>query len=144
MTLHRGGYALLALLTAAAPCALAADISAPKGVDYYKDVRGAIVFKTYCVLCHGTKADGNGRAAGNYDPRPADLTRSTAPDEYKELIIRRGGAAIGRSQHMPPWGQELTDEQIRDVIYYLGVINVKHRSRRSAAAADKLTLQQSR
>ena len=143
MTMQRCGYALLALLTAAAACASAADTGPPRSVDYYKDVRGAIVFKTYCVLCHGTKADGNGRAAGNYDPRPADLTRSTAPDEYKELIIRRGGAAIGRSQYMPPWGQELTDEQIRDVIYYLGVVNIKHRPKPSAAA-DKVTLQQTR
>lgn len=98
----------------------------PKGVDYYKDVRGAIVFKTYCALCHGTKADGNGRAARNYEPRPANLTRSSVSDEYKEAIIRGGGVAVGRSRFMPPWGQELTDEQVRDVIYYLSVINVRN------------------
>ena len=95
-----------------------------KGVDFYQDVRGSIVFKTYCILCHGIKADGTGRAAGNYNPRPANLTTSIATDAYKEAIIRKGGAAMGRSQFMPPWGLELTDEQIKDVVFYLGVINV--------------------
>lgn len=97
-----------------------------KGVDFYQDVRGSIVFKTYCILCHGIKADGTGRAAGNYNPRPANLTISIATDAYKEAIIRKGGAAMGRSQFMPPWGLELSDEQIKDVVFYLGVINVNN------------------
>ena len=90
----------------------------PKPVDY-TDVRGSIVFRTYCALCHGYKADGNGRAARNYSPRPANLVMSTATDEYMALIIRKGGVGVGRSQFMPPWGDELTDEQIVDVIYFL-------------------------
>ena len=95
-------------------------------VEYYRDVRGAIVFKTYCVLCHGPRGDGQGRAAMNYSPPPADLTRSESTDEYKERIIRKGGPALGRSQFMPPWEQELTPEQIQDVVFYLKVINVNH------------------
>lgn len=91
----------------------------------FTDVRGSIVFRTYCALCHGYKADGNGRAARNYTPRPANLTLSTATDEYRALIIRKGGAAVGRSQFMPPWGNELTEEQISDVVYYLNAIAVK-------------------
>ncbi len=97
-----------------------------KGVDFYQDVRGSIVYKTYCILCHGVKADGSGRAAGNYNPRPANLTISAATDSYKEAIIRKGGAAMGRSEFMPPWGLELSDEQIKDVVFYLGVINVNN------------------
>lgn len=131
---NRFWYTVLALMTAVAPRLLTADTSI-KSVDYYKDVRGAIVFKTYCVLCHGTKVDGNGRAAANYNPRPANLTQSVVSDEYRELIIRRGGAAMGRSEYMPPWGQELTDEQIKDVVYYLGIVNMKNRTKSSAAAA---------
>ena len=30
---------------------------------------------------------------------------------------------MSRSELMPPWGLELTDEQISDVVFYLGVIN---------------------
>ncbi len=81
--------------------------------------RGNIVFNNYCVLCHGIKADGTGRAAKLYRPRPANLVLSDKNDQYKELIVRQGGAALGRSEFMPPWGNELTDEQITDVIGYL-------------------------
>jgi mono/diheme cytochrome c family protein len=80
---------------------------------------GAAVFKKYCVLCHGDKADGKGAAAHLHDPRPADLRRSAYPDSYKETIIRDGGKALGRSAGMPPWGKELSDAQIKNVVAYL-------------------------
>ena len=81
--------------------------------------RGSIVFDHHCVLCHGAKADGNGRAAKIYNPRPPNLVTSDKNDQYKELIIRRGGAALMRSPSMPPWGEELTDEQINDLVSFL-------------------------
>ena len=89
--------------------------SSPEAAQY----RGTIVFLNYCTTCHGTNADGQGRAARLYTPKPANLRTSMMPDVYKEGIIRRGGQAMGRSEFMPPWGQELTDEQIRDVLAYL-------------------------
>jgi len=82
-------------------------------------IRGSIAFRTYCVLCHGPNGKGDGRAAKMYNPRPANLTVSPFPDQYKEMIIRGGGAAVGRSQYMPPWGDELTEEQIHDLVAYL-------------------------
>jgi len=82
-------------------------------------VRGGIVYRTYCVLCHGAGGKGDGRAARMYTPRPADLTNSPFPDAYKEMIIRGGGASVGRSSFMPPWGDELTDEQIHDLVAFL-------------------------
>lgn len=85
--------------------------------------RGSLVFFNYCVTCHGPNADGNGRAAKLYDPRPANLRASDKNDAYMKQIIRRGGKAMGRSEFMPPWGEELTDEQIGDVTAYLQSIN---------------------
>jgi mono/diheme cytochrome c family protein len=82
-------------------------------------IRGSIAFRTYCVLCHGSEGRGDGRAAKMYTPRPANLTVSPFNDTYKEMIIRGGGASVGRSAYMPPWGDELTDEQIRDVVAFL-------------------------
>lgn len=81
--------------------------------------RGSLVFFNYCVTCHGPNADGNGRAARLYEPRPANLRASDKNAAYMKLIIRRGGQAMSRSQYMPPWGEELTDEQIEDVTAYL-------------------------
>jgi mono/diheme cytochrome c family protein len=81
--------------------------------------RGGVVFANYCVTCHGINADGNGRAARLYNPRPANLRASDKNDQYMLLIIRNGGQAVARSPYMPPWGAELTEEQMHDVIAYL-------------------------
>jgi mono/diheme cytochrome c family protein len=87
--------------------------------------RGGLVYANYCVTCHGFNADGNGRAARLYDPRPANLRMSDKNDAYLGLIVRMGGEAIGRSPFMPPWGAELTDEQIHDLVTYLRSINAR-------------------
>jgi mono/diheme cytochrome c family protein len=87
--------------------------------------RGSLVFFNYCVTCHGPNADGNGRAARLYTPRPANLRASDKNAAYMQLIIRKGGKAMGRSEFMPPWGEELTDEQVADVTAYLLSINVR-------------------
>lgn len=86
-------------------------------------VRGSIVYRTYCVLCHGANGEGNGRAAARYVPKPANLVKTRVPDEYKEAIVRKGGQSMGRSPFMPPWGDELTEEQLRDLIVFLRAIN---------------------
>ena len=81
------------------------------------------MFANYCVTCHGMNADGNGRAARLYNPKPATLRLSDKNDSYFGLIVRKGGAALGRSEFMPSWEAELTDEQIRDLVAYLRSIN---------------------
>jgi len=108
--LRRGGW--LAALAVALPAALAQNLPVSAG-------NGATVYQRYCVTCHGVNGDGTGKAAKLYKPPPADLTRSSKTDDYKALIIRVGGEPMGRSPGMPPWGQELSDSQILDVVAYL-------------------------
>jgi len=104
---------------------LAAPLSAEQAEPLPRDtgdaavIRGSIVFRTYCVLCHGTAGKGDGRAARMYTPKPANLTVSPFNDKYKEMIIRGGGKSMGRSAFMPPWGEELTEEQIQDLVAFL-------------------------
>ncbi len=86
--------------------------------------RGEVVFKTNCVLCHGVKGDGKGRASVLYNPPPANLTLSDKNDMYKEMIITNGGAAMGRSAVMPVWGEQLSPQEIKDVVAYLRTILV--------------------
>ena len=82
--------------------------------------RGGIVFKSYCGLCHGERGDGRGRAAKLY-PR-LQLAITPHPAEYNEKIVRGGGIKVGRSAYMPPWQNELSEEQIGDVVAYMGII----------------------
>jgi len=129
------GWVLSALVLACA-AGHAADKAADKPADKGATVlpresteaaifRGGLVYANYCVTCHGFNADGNGRAARLYNPRPANLRMSDKNDAYIGLIIRKGGEALGRSQFMPIWGDELTDEQIKDVVTYVRSINVR-------------------
>jgi len=113
--------ALMLALVLAAPLASAEEevLILPRDTTDAAVIRGSIAYRTYCVLCHGASGKGDGRAAKMYTPRPANLTVSPFPDQYKEMIIRGGGPAVGRSPYMPPWGDELTDEQITDLISFL-------------------------
>lgn len=86
--------------------------------------RGGLVYANYCVTCHGMNADGNGRAARLHDPRPANLRATDKTDAYMAMIVRMGGEKLGRSPKMPPWGEELTDEQIQDVVAFVRSVNV--------------------
>jgi cytochrome c oxidase cbb3-type subunit 3 len=95
------------------------DVVSYLGIISNPAMRGEVVYKTSCVLCHGLKADGNGRAATLFTPRPADLTHSEKDDEYKEAIIRHGGKSLGRSAAMPAWDERLNDAEIMDVVAYL-------------------------
>ena len=89
-----------------------------------QDLRGEVVYKTNCILCHGVNADGKGRASVLFDPPPANLTLSDKNDEYKKMIITLGGKAMGRSEVMPIWGEQLSEQQIDDVVAYLRTILV--------------------
>jgi cytochrome c oxidase cbb3-type subunit III len=86
--------------------------------------RGAVVFRTNCILCHGVKGNGKGRASVFFDPPPANLTMSDKNDEYKKMIITLGGKAMGRSEVMPIWGEQISEQQIDDVVAYLRTILV--------------------
>ena len=123
-------FALLVMLMLAGTSAQASD-KAAQGALLPRDstdagvFRGGLVYANYCVTCHGFNADGNGRAARLYNPKPANLRMSDKNDAYFGLIIRMGGEAIGRSQFMPPWGAELTEEQTNDLVTYLRSINAR-------------------
>lgn len=81
---------------------------------------GQQVFGTRCVLCHGQFGEGDGRMARLLKtPPPADLTASRLPDEYLREIIYKGGEAMGRSKHMPPWGDQLSKSEISSLILFL-------------------------
>jgi len=126
MRVRRLAPLLGALLAATAPATASADGTAIEALDA-AGARGAKVFRRYCVLCHGARAQGDGVAAKNLNPRPANLTVSVLSDANKEAIIRNGGASVGRSASMPPWRHELSDRQIHDLIDFLGQINVAKR-----------------
>ncbi|MGI9559246.1 MAG: c-type cytochrome [Thermodesulfobacteriota bacterium] len=85
--------------------------------------KGAASFATLCASCHGAAGKGDGIAAAALNPKPRDLSNaaylSTLTDEYLLKVITQGGAAVGKSNIMPPWGGVLGDEGAWNVIEYL-------------------------
>lgn len=81
---------------------------------------GNIIYKGHCLLCHGRGGKGNGLLARIIKtPSPSDLTQSTVPDYYLRQIISKGGKAMNRSERMPPFAGDLSENEIRSVIMHL-------------------------
>jgi mono/diheme cytochrome c family protein len=109
---------------APAPAAAQPAASAPAAVATAPDAaRGKLQFESYCVSCHGARGEGDGPAGLALNPRPAHIGdrayMSGKTDEYLFDVIKNGGASVGRSPLMAPWGGMLSDAQIRDVIAYV-------------------------
>jgi mono/diheme cytochrome c family protein len=50
---------------------------------------------------------------------------STMSDEEMLKVIKNGGASVGKSPLMPPWGASLKDDQIQDIIVYIRTLCCK-------------------
>jgi mono/diheme cytochrome c family protein len=114
-----------ALLLAAAGCSRRPPApvkpSAPPEPSY--DLRlGKQVFTHYCQTCHGETGAGDGFNAFNLDPKPRDLSDPVFQKKSGADLadaIRRGGAGVGLSPLMPPWGRTLTTQQVEQVVLYV-------------------------
>jgi len=89
----------------------------------YNAREGRALYRHYCLNCHGDEGAGDGFNAYNLDPRPASLADSTFQARHSDAdlltAIRSGGAAVGLSTGMPPWGRTLNERQIQNVVEYL-------------------------
>jgi mono/diheme cytochrome c family protein len=128
---------LFVVLTVWIIFALVHPMSAQQMVHYTKrpdPAKGKVVYSNGCIACHGAE----GRGA------PEDITRFIRPDtwpdftrcdqttaepdvSYKAVIVH-GGHGLGFSQIMPAFGNQLSDEEINDVVAYLRTLcrNVHH------------------
>ena len=110
---------------APAPVATTAAVpSAPPPAPLsYEQRLGRDVYQRYCQVCHGETGGGDGFNAFNLDPHPRDFSD---PDFQKKKsdadladAVRRGGAGVGLTSLMPPWGRTLSSRQIDSVVLYL-------------------------
>ncbi len=80
-------------------------------------------YRTYCVQCHGMEGNGKGVNIRDMSVQPRDHTdakaMSTRTDDMIFKVIKEGGLAIDKSVLMPPWGDTLSDDEIRDMVQHL-------------------------
>ncbi len=80
-------------------------------------------YKTYCVQCHGMDGNGKGVNVRDMSVQPRDHTDTKAmsarSDDTLFKVIKEGGPSIDKSVLMPPWGDTLSDEEIKDMVQHL-------------------------
>jgi len=84
---------------------------------------GKEIFEQMCAGCHGTRGDGGEGHSGGFSPVITTLAKkeymNQLPDEYLILIIKKGGAYMGKIAAMPAWETRLSDDDIRRVVAHI-------------------------
>ncbi|MBC7661951.1 MAG: cytochrome c [Chitinophagaceae bacterium] len=84
---------------------------------------GKKTFETFCVACHGIDGKASGPAAAALKPSPRNLTdkawQAKVDDARIAKVIKEGGASVGLSSNMAPWGGAIKDEEIANVVKYV-------------------------
>ena len=101
---------------------LACAVAPARAQDAADVEHGRQLFAARCVVCHGPNADGQGQLAKMLEPKPANLRASRLDFAARNAIVRGGGASVGRSAAMPRWEAELSEEELRGVIAYVGTL----------------------
>jgi mono/diheme cytochrome c family protein len=95
----------------------------------YAEGQGKQLFDQYCATCHGDGGKGDGQNASNLTPPVPDLTTSKnlADPTYVRRVIAEGSAAVGRSPLSPPWGRNLSSQEIEYLTLYCRALATKTR-----------------
>ncbi len=126
-----GSIALLCLLACSQRPARRkpAAVGAPPREASYELRLGKGIYGHYCQTCHGETGAGDGFNAFNLDPRPRDFSDPVFQKQKSDAdladAVRRGGAGVGLSPLMPPWGHTLSARQVDEVVIYLRALRKK-------------------
>jgi cytochrome c5 len=92
----------------------------------FEEAQGKRVFYTYCVWCHADSTPAGPSNRSNVNPSPPlmndGVTLNSLKDQDLLNMITLGGAAVGKSAMMPPYGQTLSASEIRGVLAYTRAI----------------------
>jgi mono/diheme cytochrome c family protein len=81
------------------------------------------LYATHCAACHGAGGKGDGPRAEVIRPLMPDLSDAVAmgkvDDAFLFEMIKKGSSQFGRSNAMPAWGMQLTDDEIRALVAYI-------------------------
>ena len=92
----------------------------------YLQAQGKRIFYQQCVWCHADATPAGPSNRSNLTPVPPLLNDGAAlngeSNQNLQNIITLGGAAVGKSAMMPPYGRMLSAEEIRSVIAFTRAI----------------------
>ncbi|TAK02243.1 cytochrome c [bacterium] len=90
--------------------------------------KGQELYLEKCVLCHGSQGEGWDWSKKAPPPIPVPDLAKEAPkqsDQYLFDIVKGGGEAMRRTRLMPPFGFDLSDQDVWDVVAYLRTLGGK-------------------
>ena len=98
---------IITMLLAIAPATVMAQTAPETGKE---------IFEQMCAGCHGTYGNGQEGTKSGFVPRIATLANkeymASVPDDYLKMIIKKGGAYMGKIAAMPAWEHKFNDEQV--------------------------------
>ena len=107
---------IIAMLLSVAPLAAAAQTDQVTGT-------GKEIFEQMCAGCHGTYGNGQEGTKAGFVPRIATLANKeymdSVPDDYVTMIIKKGGAYMGKIAAMPAWEHKFNDEQVASLVAHI-------------------------
>ena len=81
------------------------------------------IFDQMCAGCHGTYGNGQEGTKSGFVPRIGTLANkeymASVPDDYLKMIIKKGGAYMGKIAAMPAWEQKFNDEKVADLVAHI-------------------------
>jgi mono/diheme cytochrome c family protein len=97
----------------------AAAVKNPVKADATSIAAGQKLYAKSCSPCHGDTGKGDGKMAGELNPKPSDLTdtewKHGSTDGEIYLVIHDGAKNTG----MKPFASKMTAHQIWDVVNYI-------------------------
>jgi mono/diheme cytochrome c family protein len=106
-----------------APGAAAATAGTPFACIAGNAEAGKVKYAQLCVTCHGPTGAGDGVASAGLDPKPAHHNdgnyMNALSNEHLVKVIAEGGASVGKSALMAPWGAALGTQGVLDVAAFV-------------------------
>lgn len=80
---------------------------------------GRDIFYKHCKACHGDKGNGKTFAANVLNPPPKNFTAEKSKQELTEERMIQSVTKGRKGTAMMPWESNLTEKEIRSVVYYI-------------------------
>jgi mono/diheme cytochrome c family protein len=81
------------------------------------------IFEQMCAGCHGTYGNGQEGTKAGFVPRIGTLANkeymSSVPDDYLNMVIKKGGAVMGKIAAMPAWEHKFNDKQVAGLVAHI-------------------------
>ena len=105
---------IIAMLLAVAPLTVLAQTAPETGKE---------IFEQMCAGCHGTYGNGQEGTKSGFVPRIGTLANkeymASVPDDYLKMIIKKGGAYMGKIAAMPAWEHKFGDEKVDELVAHI-------------------------